>query len=912
MLRNTMHGRRAAVVAAVAALGVAGLAHAQGRQQPSFDDVVKGYEKIQTSTDGPTLFGLWHRKKDDQLLAELPRGWNRQQFFVAVTPAAGVIFSGLQGPATLVEWQRFDDRLALVEPNLAVRSSGGQASRQSVDRIFTDRVLLDVPIVTTGPSGQPVIDLDDMLVRNAGRLAFTQMNARLTKVDKAKAFPENIEIALTGPDPSGSFKTLHFSISRIPGRSDYKPREADDRIGYFLTPYRDLGEYGTETNWKRYINRWDLRKRDPKLKLSPPKEPIVFYVEHTVPVRYRRFVRDGILQWNEAFRQIGIDQAIIVRQQDEVSGAHMEKDAEDVRYNFVRWLNNDIATAIGPSRAHPVTGEILDADIVLTDGWIRAFFSWYEGRPWEVVESLTPEVWTWLEQHPDWDPRLTMVSPEDAQAELAQRRARAAAGDPDPARSTVPPVIAANEHLAEMEKWLGTSCRHCLAAHGMAREMNFAAVHLEMTGMLDADALAAAAENEDVLDGLPESFVGPQLAHLVAHEVGHTLGLRHNFKASSIYSLDEINSEDMKGQVTLGGSVMDYMPTNFNVDEDGVQGDYTMIDIGPYDKWAIEYGYTFGDPKEVAARVGEPHYVYLTDEDTVGPDPLARRYDFSSDPLDYAEAMMTLVTEHREKLLDVYVKDGDSWERARRGYLATLRRQRSMIDMMANWLGGTHVNRVRKGDENTGDPLEPVDPAQQRAALDFVVESAFYDEVYGLTPELLNKMTLEKWNGAGGMRGSSAWPVHREVSATQSLALTLVMNPGTLGGVYDNELRTPADEDAVTLPEVMDVLMDAIYEELDPDGLSKKHSDRAPMISSLRRGLQADMTDRLITFATGNARVSQEIRQVALLNLRRLNGMLEEMVDAADGDDIDTYSLAHVQDMHTRTSRALDSIYVAQ
>ena len=73
--------------------------------------------------------------------------------------------------------------------------------------------------------------------------------------------------------------------------------------------------------------------------LDIPKEPIIFYIEHTVPVRYRRYVKEGILQWNEAFKKIGIDSAIEVYQQDEVTGAHMEKDPEDVRYNFIRWLN---------------------------------------------------------------------------------------------------------------------------------------------------------------------------------------------------------------------------------------------------------------------------------------------------------------------------------------------------------------------------------------------------------------------------------------------------------------------------------------------------------------------------------------------------------------------------------------------
>ncbi len=146
------------------------------------------------------------------------------------------------------------------------------------------------------------------------------------------------------------------------------------------------------------------------------------------------------------------------------------------------------------------------------------------------------------------------------------------------------------------------------------------------------------------LTACPNGSSARCLADLVAHEVGHTLGLRHNFKASSLLTLDEINSDEVKGKKTITASVMDYTPINYRLEAGSVQGDYAMIDIGPYDFWAIEYGYTFEDKKlpEILKRCSEPELQYATDEDTSGPDPLARRYDFSKDPLDYAQEQMKL------------------------------------------------------------------------------------------------------------------------------------------------------------------------------------------------------------------------------------------------------------------------------
>ena len=885
------------------------LAVPQTAPLPPFADVSKDYERVVSTPDGNSLFGLYVNRKDEQMLVEFPRGWDKMKFLIAATPAGGVIFSGLQGPEKYVFWRQYGNRLALVSPQIDVRSTGEQTSKDSVRRIFTDNVILEVPIVSTGPNGQPVIDLDGMLIGQSQQLAGVGLNGRLAKIAKAKSFPQNLEIAIEAPDQSGNFKMVHYSISMLPDNTGYKPRAADDRVGYFLTGYKDLGLYGTETNATRYINRWNLEKRDPKLTLSPPKEPIIYYVEHTVPVRYRRYVKEGILQWNEAFKKIGIDSAIEVYQQDEVTGAHMDKDPEDVRYNFVRWLNNDVATAIGPSRAHPMTGQILDADIVLTDGWIRAFYTWYDDRPIEMATSLTRESLVWLEQHPQWDPRVQLLPNAERAAELEARRQRAAAGDADPADSRKDSAIAASPELRGLVKWYAEAGVHdhsncgsmCFAAQGMASDMAIANMFFEVMELQAADA-----PKGDVLDGVPESFAGPQLAHLVAHEVGHTLGLRHNFKASALYTLDEINSAELKGK-PHAGSVMDYIGTNFNVDKDRVQGDYCMVGIGLYDMWAIEYGYTFDDPAKVAARVGEKGNAYLTDEDTGGPDPLARRYDFAKDPLDFAKSEVELIKQLRAVILEKYVKTGDSWERARKGYLKTLNKQRKAIDMMAPWIGGTHVNRVKKGDANTGDPLVPVAVEQQRAALAFIIETAFRDEAYGLTPDLVNKMTIEKWmDSPQGMMASSTWSINDQIAGTQSMALTMILNPSTLGRVYDNEQRVPAGEQALTLPEVMATLSGEIFKEISPSSLGSD-DPRRPAISNFRRGLQADYADRLIAVATGKAGLPRVARQLSALELRGLKARLDATVAKATEGNCDPYTRAHLADLQARTDAALQA-----
>jgi len=906
---------------------------------PPLDQVLKDYKKVVSTADGEkSLYDIWTREKDGQMLAALPSGYESKRFFIALTVASGEDFAGLQAGDMYVYWKRYDKRLALIEPNIQIKSTGDQESKSSVERLFTDRVILDVPIVTMS-GGSPVIDMDELLVGQAGKFFGARVrvsNPKLINIKKAKAFPNNVELAFEIPTANGQLQTLHYSISVIPGRTGYKPRKADERVGYFTTGYQDYGQFKDPETMVRYINRWNLEKADSSLKVSPPKDPIVFYIEHTTPIRYRRWVREGLLYWNTAFEKVGISNAIEVYYQDEGSDAHMEKDPEDVRYNFIRWLSNNRGTSIGPSRVHPETGQILDADVILTDGWIRHFWStYYEIMPEIAMEGVNPETLAWLQDHPNWDPRVRLAPPaqrEHLKEELAKRGHLPYGGHP---------ITQVNSDLIGDDEYDGLAGRTsqvnglCTLSQGKAFDVAMFRMNLAlMAGEADEDEKDKDKEKEEdkdkdkekdeekkeeekepMIDGIPESFIGPMLAELSCHEVGHTLGLRHNFKASSLYTMAAINSKELKGKKPLASSVMDYLATNMNFQDGEVQGDYTMISVGPYDIWAIEYGYTQNekDLKQILDRVAEPELQYATDEDTFGPDPLARRYDFSKNPLDYANNQMRIVRHNRERIIEKLVKDGDSWSKTRRAYEMTLGMQLRSVSMMANWLGGAYVYRDKKGDKGDRLPIEVVPAKKQREALDFVIENTFNDEAFGLTQDLLRRMTVDKWwDDISSVLSDPTWPIHDRIMGIQSNALAMMMYPTTLRRIYDNEFLVSADEDALTLPELLNTISDKIWSELEQQP-AKKYTAREPMISSLRRNLQREHLELLIDLSRSNYMGTAAYKPIANLVVEKLSQIKENKIDPvldASDENLDPYTKAHLKDAGMQIKKAMEAHYV--
>ena len=318
-------------------------------------------------------------------------------------------------------------------------------------------------------------------------------------VTGVKAFPENVLVdvslhfatenprsaSITLADPRSIPISLKCQFSTL-RETAYKPRVADDRIGHFHTVQQDLSSDHPQSQYVRYINRWNLEKSDPTAALATPKQPIVFWLENTIPLEYRDAVRDGALLWNKAFEKVGFKDAVVVKQQPDDA----DWDAADVRYNTIRWFAGvDASFAIGPSRANPYTGEIYDADISISEGIVRN------------ARRLGEEY--------------------------------------------IGPIAPASQEQIRFP-WGQDARRMCDYADGLAQQASLAMAMLESRGMLSPE--------------MEQKFMYEYIVELTAHEVGHTLGLRHNFRGSSILKASELNDVVKAETVGQSASVMDYNP----------------------------------------------------------------------------------------------------------------------------------------------------------------------------------------------------------------------------------------------------------------------------------------------------------------------------------------------------------------
>ncbi|MGD9721104.1 MAG: zinc-dependent metalloprotease [Pirellulales bacterium] len=831
---------------------------------PPYAEVIKDHETI----DG--LIKL-HRK-GNRLLGELTSAHMNRDFIVLISIAKGIgrgsLLGGMSwgfGDDWIWQFRKADDRIHVVRRNVRFTAKKGDPQERAVGLAFTDSVLFSLPIIADAPGGH-VVDLTSIFMGDLPQIStvlpgFTFAENRSTwATGFPKGFPNNIELEVAATyassgrmdidslaDSRGATIHVHYSISALP-ESGYKPRLADDRVGYFLTVVKDWSYKGDDDRFVRYINRWDLQKADPSAAQSPPMKPVTFWLEKTIPYAYRKPIREGIEEWNKGFEKAGFLNAIEVRQQQDKD----EWDPEDIRYNTFRWITAAAGFAMGPSRVNPSTGQILDADIIFDADFLQFWKQDYESFTAESVAAVT--------------------------------------GGPLDLKSY-------QEHL---RKHGPHDALHCQLQNGLNRQFALGATLLGSPSAKPADL---------------ERLIMQGLKWATMHEVGHTLGLRHNFKASTMLSMGEINDVQKTRDVGLIASVMDYHPANL-MPKSATQGDYFSTTIGPYDSWAIEYGYkplsggTEGEVaelKKIAARGAEPGLAYATDEDTMGiaPDPLSNAYDMSNDPIAYAKLRAQFIAEQWPKIVEETTKDGEGYQRARRAMGVLLESHGEAMYFVSRFVGGMYTSRAHKGDPNAQPPLVVVDAKKQREALDVLEEQIFSSKPFELSPTLYGYLASSRWSHWGAqMSLRSDFPVHDVIGMWQGRVLDKLLSPLTLDRLHDAELHVAADQDALTTAELLERLTHSIFSEVEsvPSG---EFSTRKPAIDSLRRNLQRDYLKRLSNVALGITGAPQDCQTVAFMELKGLEGRINDAL--AKNTKLDAYSKAHLEESASRIHKVIDS-----
>jgi hypothetical protein len=786
---------------------------------------------------------------------------------IARGASQGMVLGGMTwGDDVLWSFKKVGDKIQVLRRNVKFKAKDGTPEANAVKLAYSDAVLYALPILTD-TSGGHLVDMtrifmsDDEMV---GRMLSATFVADRSTISNVKGFPKNVEIDVAAvysrdprfesdsvPDARGMQVTMHYSISQLP-QTGYRPRKADDRIGYFLTVRKDFSDNSDDQNFVRYINRWDLQKLDPAARRSPPKDPIVFYLEKTVPVNLRPIVRDGIEDWNKAFEKLGFDNAIEVRQQrDEDTW-----DPEDVQHNTFRWITAEAGFAMGPSRVNPLTGQILDADIIFDASFLRSWKMTYENfTPSSIGELL--------------------------------------GDDPIPNASQTKSLLAHHRH------------NHCRLTEGMQQQAGFAGAVFAAQGLTEKRA------------ELPEEFVSQALKEVVMHEVGHTLGLRHNFKASAWKTLAEID-DPAKVNEPIVASVMDYSPVNI-VAAGAKQSAYYTSTIGPYDYWAIEYGYKpiTGDENaellKIATRSGEAGLDYGTDEDTESndPDPLSIRFDLGKDPIAYAQRQIAIVNEILPKILDRTVDAGDGYQRARQAFGILLGEHYRTVRFAAKLIGGVQVARDHKGDIQARPPFRPVDPNQQRAATKLLLEQGLISHKFD--PAVLNSLAATRWSHWGSPEVRRIdYPIHNQVAMFQSNMLMFCFGHQVLARLLDGEVKVPAGEDAYTMAEHLKMAFEGVFSEL-ANPPAAEFNNRNQYISSYRRNTQrtalrqlSDIVRRVPEDTATQLKLPEDARVLVRMHLTELQGRIDVILTKGDLK-LDDYSRAHLLDSKLRIKQILDA-----
>ncbi|TKK71534.1 DUF5117 domain-containing protein [Ilyomonas limi] len=655
------------------------------------------------------------------------------------------------------------------------------------------------------------------------------LNSSKSKYDSLRSFPENTDILVSlAYDNPAPFNTgekditdaryvrvrMQHSFLAVP-QNDFRARRDDPRVGYFGAEVDDLTST-SYTPYKDFISRWYLKKKDESAALSEPVEPIVFWIENTTPVELRPIIKAAGEKWNEAFEKAGFKNAVVMKEMPDTA----TWDPADVRYNVIRWVSSPYPSygAIGPSFFNPLTGQILGADITIE---------------WQTGAGIA-------RQQPLYEDAASYQS-------LTQKLQAAAE------KQQVAQALFGKNHLAA-----------CTLANELAMQYQ--------SGISAVETMYDDATNEQkaaAINKMHEQF----LYYLVLHEMGHTLGLNHNMKASQMLSPAQLNDTALTHTIGLQGSVMDYPAVNVSLDK-SKQGDFYTIKTGPYDWWAIEYGYTpfttaseEAGLKKILSRSTDPQLVFGNDADDMrspgnGIDPRVMINDLSNDMAVYAEDRFKLVNTIMPKLKQKFAKPDQSYQELRGRYGTLLNQRYSMASALTRYIGGVYVDRSFPGQNATVKPFTPVPEDYQKKALALLSKYIYAPDAFNADSALYPYLQIQR-RSYDFFGNTEDFKPQNAVRMLQESTLDFFLHPTTLKRISNSSLYG----NTYSLAEVMSDLTKAVFS-----------ADLGTNVNLYRQNLQTLYVDDLSDIVKDTRYYDYVSKAAALASLKKIKSMMTTAV----------------------------------
>ncbi|GAB5408719.1 MAG: zinc-dependent metalloprotease [Balneolaceae bacterium] len=622
-----------------------------------------------------------------------------------------------------------------------------------------------------------------------------RLDSDRSMIESVKSFPENIEVRqlmtyVSAAPPSGTdAQTLTMRTSQsmilLPEEPMMK-RFEDYRVGYFSVRQIDYSSDAQKAETKEYIRRWRLEPSDPEAyargELVEPVKPIVYYLDPATPEKYRSYIIEGILDWNEAFEEAGFKNAVQAKLPPSPE-EDPDWSPEDIRYSTVRWVASTVRNAVGPSVSDPRSGEIIESDIV-----------WYHNHMRSYRNRLMIETG---------------------------------------------------------------------AANPAARKLK-----------------------------LNDDLIGETMRRVISHEVGHAIGLPHNMQSSSAYPTDSLRSGSFTQKWGIATTIMEYARQNY-IAQPGDENIRFIRQIGPYDKYSVNWGYrvipgaeTPEDELEtldswIEAKADDPVYRFAS---STGYDPSSQTEDLGDDAVKSSTYGLMNLKRVVPNLIEWTSTDGEGYDDLDEIYGELIGQWSRYARHVATNIGG--VYQSRKASDQEGWTYTPVSKEYQKKAMSFLNEHAFSTPNWLLDQEILYRIE------ASGATNS--------IKNLQSGILRSTMNPGSMTRLSE---QSALHDDAYSLLEMLEDLRKGIWSEI--------YSNRT--IDIFRRNLQKEYISTITvvfeqdSFGGGFFGPSLDIKDSDLRSALRYElSQLRTDIRNARSNIRDRESRAHLDDVNYRINEILD------